>query len=373
MSQYGAYGYALHGASFQQILAHYYPGTTLAPAPATKFRVLLADRKKKVSISSEVPFTVADGAGRKVALPAGTVTLGAEPDDRRQGADRAADLSSRQGRAADARSRRTAGRSRSTSSTASSARSTSSRSSSTSTASFRPRCPPTWSAQALEAQAVASRSYALATRQGRRAVRRVLGHAQPDVSRAVSPNRPAATAAVNATKGQVLSLRRARSRRRSSTSTSGGETESSLDWTGTSLPYLVAVPDPYDSISPYHNWGPVPVTAQTISKALKVAGPDHRRDDDDERRGPRRQAHAHDTARTDERARDDAAHRDRPALDVVHGRRHVASGAGAGSAAAVRLAAHAHRHVARHHRRHARVARHRRHVGAGRPRTAPVR
>ena len=29
MSQYGAYGYALHGASFQQILAHYYPGTTL--------------------------------------------------------------------------------------------------------------------------------------------------------------------------------------------------------------------------------------------------------------------------------------------------------------------------------------------------------
>jgi hypothetical protein len=30
MSQYGAYGYALHGATFQQILAHYYPGTTLA-------------------------------------------------------------------------------------------------------------------------------------------------------------------------------------------------------------------------------------------------------------------------------------------------------------------------------------------------------
>ena len=49
MSQYGAYGYALHGASFQQILAHYYPGTTLGPARVTKFRVLLADRKKKVT------------------------------------------------------------------------------------------------------------------------------------------------------------------------------------------------------------------------------------------------------------------------------------------------------------------------------------
>src|SRR5438874_3663722 len=29
MSQYGAYGYALHGSTYGQILAHYYPGTTL--------------------------------------------------------------------------------------------------------------------------------------------------------------------------------------------------------------------------------------------------------------------------------------------------------------------------------------------------------
>jgi hypothetical protein len=33
------------------------------------------------------------------------------------------------------------------------------------------------------------------------------------------------------------------------------------------------VPDPYDDMSPYHNWGPVPVTAQTISKSLKMPGP----------------------------------------------------------------------------------------------------
>src|SRR5262249_61792714 len=36
MSQYGAYGYALHGATFQQILAHYYPGTTLATTSGSK-------------------------------------------------------------------------------------------------------------------------------------------------------------------------------------------------------------------------------------------------------------------------------------------------------------------------------------------------
>ena len=29
MSQYGAYGYALHGWSYQQILAHYYTGTAI--------------------------------------------------------------------------------------------------------------------------------------------------------------------------------------------------------------------------------------------------------------------------------------------------------------------------------------------------------
>src|SRR5205807_8184724 len=39
MSQYGAYGYAQHGATFQQILAHYYPRTTLRSAPSPQFRV----------------------------------------------------------------------------------------------------------------------------------------------------------------------------------------------------------------------------------------------------------------------------------------------------------------------------------------------
>src|SRR6266571_2612328 len=37
MSQYGAYGYAQHGSTYQQILAHYYPGTklTLPAGPLT--------------------------------------------------------------------------------------------------------------------------------------------------------------------------------------------------------------------------------------------------------------------------------------------------------------------------------------------------
>src|SRR5690242_18325270 len=58
MSQYGAYGYALHGSSYQQSLAHYYPGTTLGTSQTDLLRILLADRKKTLKISCKVPFTV---------------------------------------------------------------------------------------------------------------------------------------------------------------------------------------------------------------------------------------------------------------------------------------------------------------------------
>ena len=41
MSQYGAYGYALEGAKYRAILAHYYKGTRLSTAPSRPVRVLL--------------------------------------------------------------------------------------------------------------------------------------------------------------------------------------------------------------------------------------------------------------------------------------------------------------------------------------------
>src|SRR5205823_7133900 len=41
MSQYGAYGYAQHGYGYARILAHYFQGTQLGPAPVSKVRVLL--------------------------------------------------------------------------------------------------------------------------------------------------------------------------------------------------------------------------------------------------------------------------------------------------------------------------------------------
>ena len=53
---------------------------------------------------------------------------------------------------------------------------------------------------------------------------------------------------------------------------SGGETMSSADGIGTPVPYLVSVPDPWDTLSPYHDWGPVLLSARDAAKALGLAG-----------------------------------------------------------------------------------------------------
>ena len=55
MSQDGALGYAQHGATYQAILAHYYTGTTLGPAPAKAVvRVLEGSRVVRVPLERYV-------------------------------------------------------------------------------------------------------------------------------------------------------------------------------------------------------------------------------------------------------------------------------------------------------------------------------
>jgi stage II sporulation protein D len=46
MSQWGAYGYALHGWKYRRILAHYYPGTKMSRS-ATRVRVLLTQGPRR--------------------------------------------------------------------------------------------------------------------------------------------------------------------------------------------------------------------------------------------------------------------------------------------------------------------------------------
>src|SRR3954453_2649692 len=49
MSQYGAYGYAKHGFNYDQILTHYYTGTTIGTTADGSVRVLLRDGARTVS------------------------------------------------------------------------------------------------------------------------------------------------------------------------------------------------------------------------------------------------------------------------------------------------------------------------------------
>ena len=49
MSQWGAYGYAKHGWTYDKILAHYYPGTTRAATGVPRINVLLVQQAARWS------------------------------------------------------------------------------------------------------------------------------------------------------------------------------------------------------------------------------------------------------------------------------------------------------------------------------------
>jgi stage II sporulation protein D len=74
MSQYGAYGAARKGLSWKQILAFYYRGTQLKTMPAaTKIKVWIsADNDSSVRVLPASGLTVRDTTGHRYTVPAGT-------------------------------------------------------------------------------------------------------------------------------------------------------------------------------------------------------------------------------------------------------------------------------------------------------------
>ena len=100
LSQWGAEGYARHGWGFEQVLAHYYPHTTIGSAPAQSVRVLLAEGESEIAIGSARPFLLVDSRGRTIHVRARSVRLTPGlrfrqarpcPADHRQGRRTAAD------------------------------------------------------------------------------------------------------------------------------------------------------------------------------------------------------------------------------------------------------------------------------------------
>jgi len=111
--------------------------------------------------------------------------------------------------------------------------------------------PASWPLQALQAQAVAARTYALKARKPS-APFDVQATTASQVYKGVEAETPSTQAAVMATRGQVLTHNNALIDAVFHSS-SGGSTESSGDLWPRQLPYLVSVPD-FDQASPVRDW-----------------------------------------------------------------------------------------------------------------------
>jgi stage II sporulation protein D len=125
-----------------------------------------------------------------------------------------------------------------------------------------------WPPAALEAQAVAARSYALANLV-HGGTFDLYADSRSQVYGGIDVETPSTSAAVDATKGQVVLFGGAVADTLFF-STSGGRTASAAELLGTPVPYLVSVSDPYDTTSPFHDWGPVLFDMATVAKKLKV-------------------------------------------------------------------------------------------------------
>jgi len=265
MSQYGAYGMARKDFTYPRILAHYYRGAQLGPAPTDRTRVLLSEDVPAVEFSgaARVPGIRRldpDRTYRATATREGQVELRTSAGKlvRRFPAPLAVD-----GRGSPVR-------------LVGPALNGISDGEYRGTLRLHPgsggltaindvgledylrgvvpsEMPPSWSEEALKAQAVAARSYALAT-----ARKGGLFDQYPDqrsqVYKGVGGEAPQSDAAIKATSGEVL-LHQGAIAITFFSSSSGGRTESAVNaFDRRAYPYLRSVPDGYDRISPHFRW-----------------------------------------------------------------------------------------------------------------------
>jgi stage II sporulation protein D len=275
LSQYGALGYAQHGATYAQIVSHYYPGTQLGATPVRSIRVLLAATKKTVTVSAASGFSVTDGSGQVRRLAAGDYAFGPGLRLKLDGVTQtqlpgplvfspggsALELNGKPYRGtltaiggATLQVVNTLGLEQYLYGVVPS------------------EMPYFWQPEALKAQAIAARSYALATRKPTGDFD-VYGDIRSQVYRGIAAEHGETTAAVDATRGTVA-LFGGKVATTYFFSTSGGRTAAIQDeWAKSKpAPYLVSVPDPYDTVSPYHTWGPVTFTGAKLGALLKAPG-----------------------------------------------------------------------------------------------------
>jgi stage II sporulation protein D len=276
MPQYGAYGYALEeGRKYDWILAHYYKGTALGPAPIATVRVLLATGRSSVKVGSAGTFSATDAGGRTFAFPAKTLTLGPGLRVTVNGRRRA--LASPVTFAPGARNLQLGGRAYRGKLVV---RSNGTRVNVVNSVGLErylfgvvpDEMPPSWSTEALKAQAVAARSYAVVSRK-KTGTFDLYADTRSQVYGGVPSEDARTTAAIQATAGKVVKYNGAVAWTFFH-STSGGRTAAIQHvWNASALPYLVSVADPHDSLSPYHNWGPYRYSATELRNSLGSLAP----------------------------------------------------------------------------------------------------
>jgi stage II sporulation protein D len=285
MSQYGAYGFAEHGTGYRDILGHYYEQTNvvkLADGPDA-IRVLLQSGRsvrvsgvvaagpsgRKLSASSSYS---ADAVGGRIALYAASGRrLGTYASPLRLAAPKGGSFRLKGGAANGTANGRYRG--------ALEVRANGSSVQAINAVGLEDyvrgvvsaESPPSWPAEALKAQAVAARSYAVTTDAGSASDGFTqYADTRSQMYKGVAAEFPSTDAAVAATDDEVV----AQSGKAVTTfffSTSGGHTENIEDSFIGSLPktWLKGVDDPYDSISPRHNWGPFTFSQAQVQAKLK--------------------------------------------------------------------------------------------------------
>jgi stage II sporulation protein D len=263
LSQYGAYGYALHGVTYDRILAHYYTGTALgATDPTSTVRVLLQS-------TGTARFSGAARAGKRNLSPAKTYRAsryGATqvalygPRGKRLGVFSAPlQVAAAQGGVLDLRGAGTyRGRLELRPDTFSGIDAINAVPLEAYVAGVVSReSPSSWPIEALKAQAVAARTYAITTSKAGAGFDQY-ADTRSQVYGGVAAETASSNEAVDATRGQVVTYAGAPVVTYFF-STSGGRTENvENSFTGSDpKPWLKSVKDPYDGVSPRHRWGPI--------------------------------------------------------------------------------------------------------------------
>jgi stage II sporulation protein D len=281
MSQYGAYGYALEGAKYPGILAHYYKGTELSTAPDRPVRVLLqpVDPYIRVRGATSVGGRAVNPSRIYVAKRGGPGIVVTNSRGRRVARFAA---SSVKFRGADpmrlmgpALNGVTSGLYRGSVEVMLDGGGVTAINEIDMDSYLRGvvagEMPSTWPLEALKVQAVAARTYALATRKTSGAFDQY-PDTRSQVYRGVTGESVRSDAAVAATAGEVVTYDGVPAVTYYF-STSGGHTENvEFSFVGSlSKPWLVGVPDPYDTQSPYHRWT-LSFSAARLDRALGAPG-----------------------------------------------------------------------------------------------------